>query len=161
MNVLQMFCFDCNRQVGETRGDPSEAYHVNRLLEYLTQGSELGREAMGRKHQCIKERLLYLQYADRACVLDDFYYIVDRLWTTSWFLRLCDGKIGQGAITNDQLKDPETGRLNPLARPRGSFKGGFSIVTPALWDYLVETYGLIGEVYTSGNVERYHGFILN
>ncbi|KAG0177139.1 hypothetical protein DFQ28_000820 [Apophysomyces sp. BC1034] len=149
MSVLQMYCFTCSRLLGELRGDPSEAYHVNQLLEILTQGSELGRQAMRRKNQCMRERLLYAEEADTAAVLKTRYYLVDRMWICSWFLRLCDGKIGVGPIMNEPL-EAEDGKINPNARPRGTFCGGFSIVTPHLWHYLVETYGLAGKEFTSG-----------
>lgn len=106
---------------------------------------------MERRQQCIRERSLYAEQADRKSVSKEKYYFVERLWLLTWFLRLCDGKIGEGPIANDALEDPERpGKLNHHARPRGNFKGGFSIVTPFLWDYLVNTYGLAGKTYTSG-----------
>ncbi|KAF7728901.1 hypothetical protein EC973_005296 [Apophysomyces ossiformis] len=138
-----------NQQLGETRGDPSEAYYVNMLLEMLTQNTERGRQAMREKNQCMHERLLYADETDRAVVLKSRYYLVDRVWICSWFLRLCDGKIGVGPVTNMPL-EAEDGKVNPSARPRGAFSGGFSIVTPHLWHYLVETYGLAGKEFTSG-----------
>ncbi|CEG66091.1 hypothetical protein RMATCC62417_02735 [Rhizopus microsporus] len=154
MNVLQLYCFDCNRLLGEMRGDASEAYYVNLLLEALTHDSEKGREAMRNRNRCMQERVLYTEQADRYAVLTkERYYFVDRLWMCSWFLRLCDGKLGEGPVANDSLEDPENpGKLNPHSRPRGSFKGGFSIVTPELWDYLIKTYGLKGGTYTSDDI---------
>ncbi|KAI9357744.1 hypothetical protein BD770DRAFT_427506 [Pilaira anomala] len=153
MNVLQMFCFDCKRLCGESRGDSSESYHVDTLLKTLTHDSVKGREAMERRQQCIRERSLYAEQADRKSVSQGKYYFVERLWLLTWFLRLCDGKIGEGPIANDALEDPERpGKLNHRARPRGNFKGGFSIVTPFLWDYLVNTYGLAGKIYTSDDI---------
>ncbi|KAL9546776.1 hypothetical protein PS6_007489 [Mucor atramentarius] len=152
MNVLQMYCFDCKRLLGETRGDSSEAHYVNLLLKTLTHDSKKGQEAMARRSQCMEERQLYAEHADRASVVSDGkkYYFIERIWLISWFLRLCDGKIGTGPIANHELEDPEhEGKLNPASRPRGNFKGGFSIVTPFLWNYLVETYGLSGQAYTS------------
>ncbi|KAI8967117.1 hypothetical protein BDF20DRAFT_902664 [Mycotypha africana] len=152
MNVLQMYCFDCKRLLGETRGDSSEAHYVDMLLETLTHDSEKGKESMRKREQCMKERLLYAEHADRASVVaNGKYYFVERVWLISWFLRLCDGKIGVGPVANDELEDPNReGKLNPNSRPRGNFKGGFSIVSPLLWNYLVETYGLSGGTYTSG-----------
>ncbi|KAG2195395.1 hypothetical protein INT46_005553 [Mucor plumbeus] len=152
MNVLQMYCFDCKRLLGETRGDSSEAHYVDLLLKTLTHDSDKGKEAMARRSQCMEERQLYSEHADRASVVSDGkrYYFIERIWLISWFLRLCDGKIGTGPIANHELEDPEReGRLNPNSRPRGNFKGGFSVVTPFLWNYLVETYGLSGLSYTS------------
>lgn len=138
--------------MGESRGDPSESHYVDKLLEHLTHDSDKGREAMARRQQCMEERLLYAEHADRASVVNNgTYHFIERIWLISWFLRLCDGKIGSGPIANHELEDPERlGKLNPTSRPRGNFKGGFSIVTPFLWDYLVKTYGLQGNVYTSG-----------
>ncbi|KAI8073421.1 uncharacterized protein B0P05DRAFT_160248 [Gilbertella persicaria] len=154
MNVLQMYCFDCKRLLGETRGDPSEAHYVDLLLKLLTHDSEKGREAMRKRYQCMQERILYAEHADRASVFNsEKFYFVERLWLISWFLRLCDGKTGTGPISNHELDDPEReGKLNPHSRPRGNFKGGFSIVSPFLWDYLVKTYGLSGKPYTSDDV---------
>ncbi|CAO3645983.1 unnamed protein product [Mucor hiemalis] len=154
MNVLQMFCFDCKRLCGESRGDSSESYHVDTLLNTLTYDSVKGREALQRRNQCISERQLYANHADRKSVYDGgLFYFVERLWLLTWFLRLCDGKIGVGPIANDALEDPENeGKLNHVSRPRGNFKGGFSIVDPFLWDYLVKTYGLAGRAYTSDDV---------
>lgn len=139
-------------QLGETRGDPSEAHYVDLLLEVLTRRSEVGRQALLRKRQCMIERQMYVEEADRLSVLQSGrYYLVDRSWICSWFLRLCDGKIADSPIANDQLSAGD-GRLNPEARPRGAFSGGFSIVTPNLWKYLVETYGLVGKEYSSGKL---------
>lgn len=123
-------------------------------METLTHDSVKGREALERRHQCIHERGLYSEHADRKSVLDGGkYYFVERVWLLTWFLRLCDGKLGEGPIQNEPLEDLDIpGKLNHRARPRGNFKGGFSIVTPFLWDYLVKTYGLAGNVYTSGKV---------
>ncbi|KAG1419222.1 hypothetical protein G6F58_004716 [Rhizopus delemar] len=151
MNVLQLYCFVCNRLLGETRGDKSEAHYVDLLLQTLTYDSVQGKQALQRRNQCMKERELYREQADRYSVyIGEKYYFVDRMWMCSWFLHLCDGKLGEGPVTNDGLEDPDVpGRLNPASRPRGSFRGGFSIVTPTLWEYLVNTYGLIGGTYTS------------
>ncbi|KAI7866580.1 hypothetical protein BDF14DRAFT_812742 [Spinellus fusiger] len=148
-----MFCFVCSRLLGETRGDPSEAHFVHQWLQYMTRDSDLGCQSLRQKEQCLRERKLYTEEADRACVLESkpFYYFVDRIWLTTWFLRICDGDIGKGPIPNGTLAGPE-GRLNPEARPRGNFTGGFSIVTPSLWEYLVATYGLTGDVYTSDDI---------
>ncbi|KAI8377708.1 uncharacterized protein BYT42DRAFT_533320 [Radiomyces spectabilis] len=147
MNVLQMYCFTCSRLLGESRGDQSEAEYVDHLLEIITRDSELGRGAMERRKQCMDERQLYAHDCDRLSVLTSGqYFFVDRMWICSWFLRLCDGKVGVGPIDNTALAD-ENGRLNPSARPRGAFSGGFSIVTPELWNYLVETYGLLGPAF--------------
>ncbi|CAO3668596.1 unnamed protein product [Rhizopus stolonifer] len=151
MNVLQLYCFVCNRLLGENRGDASEAHYVDLLLETLTWDSDQGKEALRKRNQCMSERELYRKQADRYSVyMGEKYYFVDRMWLCSWFLRLCDGKIGEGPVDNEMLEDTEVpGRLNPNSRPRGSFKGGFSIVTPFLWEYLVTTYGLSGGIYTS------------
>lgn len=140
--------------MGESRGDPSEAHYVDLLLNALTHDSDVGREALERKRQCMIERQLYQEEADRASVLlsKPCYYLIDRTWLCSWFLRLCDGKIGSGPVTNKGLED-EQGRLNPDARPRGAFSGGFSIVTPHLWEYLVKTYGLSGKAHCSTDIQ--------
>lgn len=113
---------------------------------------------MERRNQCISERQLYANHADRKSVRDNgFYHFVERLWLLTWFLRLCDGKIGQGPIANNALEDPEReGKMNHRSRPRGNFKGGFSIVDPFLWEYLVKTYGLAGRAYTSGKKKKAH-----
>lgn len=106
---------------------------------------------MERRQQCIRERVLYHNQADRKMVVRDKYYFVERLWLLTWFLRLCDGKLGVGPIANNDLEDPEhPDKMNHRARPRGNFTGGISIVTPFLWEYLVKTYGLAGRAYTSG-----------
>ncbi|KAI8067608.1 hypothetical protein BC940DRAFT_301143 [Gongronella butleri] len=153
-NVLQLFCFDCSRLLGETRGDVTEAHYVNHLLEILTQDSELGREALRQKQQCMNERLMQRQDVDRLCILDNKYYLVERVWLCTWFLRLCDGKIGEGPVNNKPLAiSDDDSTLNPNARPKGNFVGGFGVVTPELWDYLVDTYGLEGEIYTSDDIQ--------
>lgn len=143
------------------RGDKSEAHYVDLLLQTLTYDSVQGKQALQRRNQCMKERELYREQADRYSVyIGEKYYFVDRMWMCSWFLHLCDGKLGEGPVTNDGLEDPDVpGRLNPASRPRGSFKGGFSIVTPTLWEYLVNTYGLIGGIYTSGIIEYLSHFL--
>ncbi|CAO3620529.1 unnamed protein product [Cunninghamella echinulata] len=156
MNVLQMYCFTCSRLLGETRGDPSEAHYVNLLLEALTRDSELGQEAMRQKQQCMYERKLHKEQTDQAYILDSkpHYFLIERVWLCSWFLRLCDGKIGVGPINNRPLAtSPTDDTLNPKARPRGNFSGGFGIVTPTLWEYLVKTYGLEGRAYTSDDIK--------
>ncbi|KAL0096490.1 hypothetical protein J3Q64DRAFT_1816955 [Phycomyces blakesleeanus] len=151
---LQLFCFACSRQLGETRGDSSEAHFVHGILKTLTHDSEIGQESLRQKEQCLRERELYATDADRASVLesDPHYYFVDRMWLTTWFLRTCDGDIGKGPIPNHTLAGPDD-KLNPDARPRGNFAGGISIVTPYLWKYLVDTYGLSGNVYTSDDIK--------
>lgn len=110
---------------------------------------------MARREQCMEERQLYNECADRATVVADGkrFYFVERLWLISWFLRLCDGKIGVGPIANHELEDPDReGKMNPSSRPRGNFTGGFSVVTPSLWEYLVKTYSLSGNEYSSGKI---------
>lgn len=111
---------------------------------------------MKRRQQCMEERLLYNEHADRASVVENGkkFYFVERLWLISWFLRLCDGKIGVGPIANHELEDPNReGKMNPASRPRGNFTGGFSVVSPFLWEYLVKTYGLSGKEFSSGKFE--------
>jgi hypothetical protein len=55
-----------------------------------------------------------------------------------------------GPINNLPLATSDSNdALNPNARPRGNFAGGFGICTPELWQYLVEQYGLAGRAYTS------------
>lgn len=145
-------------QLGETRGDPSEAYYVNSLLEQITRDSELGQQAMEQKKQCIYERKLHREETDRACILkcEPHYYLIERVWLCSWFLRLCDGKIGVGPINNRPLAiSPTDDTLNPKAKPKGNFSGGFGICSYKLWHYLVDTYGLEGRAYTSGNKIQY------
>ncbi|CAO3627472.1 unnamed protein product [Cunninghamella blakesleeana] len=154
-NVLQMFCFVCNRLLGETRGDPSEAYYVNSLLEQLTRDSDLGQQAMEQKKQCMRERILHREETDRAYILEsEPYYLIERVWLCSWFLRLCDGRIGVGPINNRPLATSDKDdTLNPKAKPKGNFSGGFGVCSPKLWHYLVETYGLEGKAYTSDDIK--------
>ncbi|ORX50881.1 hypothetical protein DM01DRAFT_1408875 [Hesseltinella vesiculosa] len=154
INVLQLFCFNCSRLLGETRGDESEAYYVNHLLEILTNGSELGREALRQKQQCMDERIMQRELVDRLYILNQPYFLVERVWLCSWFLRLCDGKIGQGPVNNLPLAiSEEDDTLDPSARPKGNFVGGFGIITPELWYYLTDTYGLVGSTYTSDDIQ--------
>ncbi|KAG2228239.1 hypothetical protein INT45_011031 [Circinella minor] len=150
--VLQMYCFTCSRQLGETRGDESEEYYVDQLLENLTHDSDKGREQLTKRRQCLFERGLHITDSDRKSVLSSTpcFYFIDRMWLWAWFLRLCDGKLATEPITNKILED-EKGELNRDARPRGGSTVAFSIVTPRLWNYLVKTYGLVGKSYQSSN----------
>ncbi|KAI9276767.1 hypothetical protein BDA99DRAFT_494084 [Phascolomyces articulosus] len=152
--VLQMYCFTCSRQLGESRGDESEEYYVDHLLENLTHDSELGRQQLVKRRQCMFERGLYLTEADRKSVLSatPCFYFVDRMWLWAWFLRLCDGKLAVEPITNKALED-EDGLLNRDARPKGGSTTAFSIVTPKLWNYLVQTYGLSGKAFQSNEIQ--------
>ncbi|KAI9319689.1 hypothetical protein BX666DRAFT_2131660 [Dichotomocladium elegans] len=148
--TLQMFCFTCNRLLGETRGDASEEHYVDQLLQSLTYDSDIGRQQLLRRRQCMYERHLYDLHADRGYLLRaiPYFYFVNRNWFRPWFLSLCDGRLAKTPIMNEDLED-EDGQLNPLARPREGHPAMFNIVTPALWRYLVDTYGLVGKEFRS------------
>ncbi|KAI8149666.1 hypothetical protein BJV82DRAFT_662952 [Fennellomyces sp. T-0311] len=152
--VLQMYCFTCSRQLGELRGDETEEHYVDYLLEALTQDSDIGRNQLAKRRQCMFERELHVNEADRKSVLESTpcFYFIDRMWLWAWFLRLCDGKLATSEITNTLLED-ESGKLNADARPRGGFTVAFSIVTPRLWNYLVDTYGLSGKAFQSNEIQ--------
>jgi hypothetical protein len=137
-------------QLGETRGDPSESQYVDNLLVTLTEGCEKGRAEMKKRRRCLAEREMYYTEADKRSVLrGEKYYFIDRLWMTKWFLSLCDGRIAEEKVTNQHLTD-ERGHFCHGARPNGSFTGGFSIVSPTLWEYLCDEYGVEGGTFTSG-----------
>jgi hypothetical protein len=125
---------------------------VDTLLETMTEGCEKGRQEMKKRRRCLAERELYYNEVDKLDVLrGEKYYFIDRLWMTKWFLSLCDGRIAEEKVTNKHLTD-EDGRISRDARPNGSFNGGFSIVSPSLWDYLSEEYGIDGGTFTSGKI---------
>ncbi|CAM0138212.1 hypothetical protein VKS41_001453 [Umbelopsis sp. WA50703] len=152
INMLQLYCFTCSRILGETRGDPSEAQYIDNLLETLTEGSEKGKLEMKKRRRCLAEREMYYNEVDKLCVLRaDQYYFIDRLWMTKWFLSLCDGRIAEEKVTNQHLTS-DGGRFSHEARPNGSFSGGFSIVSPTLWHYLAEEYGIEGGTFTSDDI---------
>lgn len=105
---------------------------------------------MKKRRRCLAEREMYYTEADKRSVLrGEKYYFIDRLWMTKWFLSLCDGRIAEEKVTNQHLTD-ERGHFCHGARPNGSFTGGFSIVSPTLWEYLCDEYGVEGGTFTSG-----------
>ncbi|CAO3660369.1 unnamed protein product [Umbelopsis ramanniana] len=153
INMLQLYCYTCSRILGETRGDPSESQYVDNLLETLTEGCEKGKQEMKKRRRCLAEREMYYNEVDKLTVLRaEKYYFIDRLWMTKWFLSLCDGRIAEEKVTNQHLTD-EDGRFSHIARPNGSFTGGFSIVSPSLWEYLSTAYGVIGGTFTSDDIQ--------
>lgn len=123
---------------------------MDNLLVTLTEGCEKGREQMKKRRRCLAERDMYYNEVDKRSVLrGEKYYFIDRLWMTKWFLSLCDGRIAEEKVTNQHLTD-EHGHFSHDARPNGSFTGGFSIVSPTLWEYLHNEYGVEGGTFTSG-----------
>ncbi|ORZ02902.1 hypothetical protein BCR43DRAFT_559731 [Syncephalastrum racemosum] len=149
INTLQLFCFTCNRKLGDNRGHYSEMHYIDMLYRSLTKGTEKGRLAYERKQRVLNEWDMYMHDADRLEVVKDKdFYLVERPWMRRWFLGLCDGKLTEGPINNAHLADFEDEtKLKVTAVPQGAISDEFSVVTPALWNYLVKAYGSVGPTF--------------
>ena len=134
----------------------SEEHYVDLLLETLTHDIEIGRQQLRKRRQCLYERHLYNEHSDRAYLTNaiPYFYFINRNWFRPWFLALCDGKLASGPVDNTDLEDAK-GEMNPDARPREGCMATFNIVTPALWQYLTDTYGLVGKPFRSGSYGTY------